>query len=252
MNKLKFIALACALTLTAGSASAQFTTGGNKSMKGTSAAGDITGYDQITISYTNGHFGYDYPSGNDEPDPISTNGFSLKYLHGFSLSASLPMYIEAGLNFNYNFHSAEDDEGYSVTKFQHSALAIPVNFAYKFNVTETVAIKPFLGLNFKINTSTKSRMELTDKFLDDYKELTGQRYDGETESDWQNFFDKDDMGSKDATWNRFQLGWHIGVDFQFNKFLIGVNYGTDFIPAYKYKKYKVNSSTLNVGIGFCF
>ena len=65
-------------------------------------------------------------------------------------------------------------------------------------------------------------------------------------------FSKDDMGSKDATWNRFQMGWHIGAGLQYNAFYLGVEYGTDFIPAFKYEKAKVNSSHQKISHGYCF
>lgn len=248
MKKAKIMAVAFAIA-TASTAFAQFTTGG-AGKSSTSNAGNIADYNILGVSYTNERLSYDFEDG---PDPVSLNGFSIKYLHGFSLSGSLPMYIETGLNFNYNFGSLDaDEDGYTVQKYQMSALAVPVNFAWKFNINDNFAIKPYLGLNLKINLIGKTRMELTDKFKDDWKEVYGEAYDGETESDWASFYSKDDMGDKDSTWNRFQLGWHIGADLMFNKFIVGLNYGTDIIPAFKYKKSKVNSATFNVGIGFCF
>lgn len=249
MSKLKVLALACAMVMAAGSASAQFTTGGGKS-KASAAAAEIGDYNQFGISYVNEKFSYDYPKGYDMDD-ISANGFALKYIHGFSVSKSLPMYVETGLNVNLNFGSTtyDDDEDYT-QKFQYAALAIPVNFAYKFNINEKVAIKPFLGLNVKLNLLGRTKWEYTgDDDEDDYY------YEDEDEDDkpeWSSLYSEKDMGSKDAVWNRFQLGWHVGVDFQFNKFFLGVNYGTDFIKAYSYKKYKVNSSTLNISLGVCF
>ncbi len=57
------------------------------------------------------------------------------------------------------------------------------------------------------------------------------------EGKWCNLFSdsKENMGDKDLTWNRFQMGWHVGVGFQYKPFYLGVHYGTDFIPAYKHK-----------------
>lgn len=60
------------------------------------------------------------------------------------------------------------------------------------------------------------------------------------------------MSDKDATWNRFQMGWHVGVGLQYKPFYLGVTYGTDFIKAYKHKDAGVNSGNLAVTIGYCF
>lgn len=246
----KFFALACAALLTV-PAFAQFTTGGGASA---STAANTDSYDQVGIYYNNSHFSYDYP-GEHDPDPINTNGFALQWLHGFSVSKSLPMFVEAGLNFNFNVGSQdadkEESDTYEGQKYQYAALAIPVNFAYKWNVNESIAIKPYLGLNLKFNLLGREKTQITDK----YREyLEDREYDDilEDYDKWYSFFSKDDMDGKEFTWNRFQLGWHIGVDFSFNKFFVGINYGTDFIPAQKYKKYKTNSSTLNLGVGLYF
>lgn len=276
MSKLKVLALACTIVMSAGSASAQFTTGGGKS-KASAAAAEIGDYNQFGISYVNEKFSYDFPKGSETED-ISANGFALKYIHGFSVSKSLPMYVETGLNVNFNFASTElGEDPYTYTqKFQNAALAIPINFAYKFNINENVAIKPFLGLNVKLNLLGRTKMEFDDEddndgdydydfdYDDDYdyyyssREYVDDDFDygyGNSDSDkpkWSSLYSKKDMGGKNSVWNRFQLGWHVGVDFQFNKFFLGVNYGTDFIKAFSYKKYKVNSSTLNVSLGVCF
>ena len=253
MKNLKLFAFVCAAALAFGSASAQFTTGGKKSSMGfgSQSAGDISDYNIIGLSYVNEHFGFDYDGGGD-PDPISMNGFAVKYIHGFSLSSTMPAYIETGLNFSYAFHSETDDNDYLEPRQQHAALAVPVNFAWRFNVADNIYLKPYLGLNLKLNVIGKQQNRLTDTFLDDYREVYDEAYDGDTESDWLSWYDKDDMGSKDAVWNRFQLGWHIGAAAQFSGFYIGLDYGTDFIKAWKYKKSHVNSATFNLTAGVCF
>lgn len=53
------------------------------------------------------------------------------------------------------------------------------------------------------------------------------------------------------------MGWHIGCGFQYSKYYIGVQWGTDFIPAYSHKfedgdKYKVSTSNLKVSLGYTF
>lgn len=247
MNKIQSLVAICAL-LCGATASAQFTTGGKSNSASTSSIQEAASYDQFGISYTNVKY---TQSDDDMGDDISTNGISLKYLHGFSVSNKLPIYVEAGLNLNFNFASIAIDNDYYKdiaefsNKYQFAALAIPVNVAYRFNINETITIKPYLGLNFKINLLGRGKRDV--KVLDDdYEDYFDEDYE------WASFYSKDDMGDKDAVWNRFQMGWHIGADVQFNKFFIGLNYGTDFIPAWKHKKYKVNSGTFNIGLGFYF
>lgn len=242
--------MACTIALCGFSASAQFTTGGGGKSASMTSSVEIKDYNQFGISYTNEAFKYDYPKDYDADD-LGLNGFGLRYIHGFSLSKSLPMYIETGLKFNFTLGSVEgeDDEDYTA-KYQHAALSVPVNFAWKFNINDNVAIKPYLGLNLKLNVIGRHKWEYTGEEEEDEYDYEDEEEDDE--SKWASWYSKKDMGDKDLVWNRFQLGWHIGADFQFNKFYVGLNYGTDFIPAQKYKKFKVNSATLNIGLGFCF
>ncbi len=57
------------------------------------------------------------------------------------------------------------------------------------------------------------------------------------------------MGSDAATWNRIQVGWHIGLNARINdQFLIGASYGTDFSEITQ----KVNIHTASLTVGYCF
>lgn len=205
-------------------------------------------YDLLGFYYDMEHFApkYDGP----DPDSFNANGFQLKYLHGFSVSKSLPMFVEFGASLSFGVSNIEDEEGYTNTKGQYMNIAIPVNFAYRFNLTNSIAIKPYLGLNVKVNLLAQNRAEYTDKFMDKYGDYVSSK-----EGDWKNLFSDDEydgVGNDDLTWNRFQLGWHLGVDFQFSSFMIGLNYGTDFNPIFKYEDNKIATSTFNIGLGFVF
>ncbi len=222
------------LTLAAAPAAAQIVRSTTFTKQVVVAENPIHDYDLLGFYYTLEKFSPKY-EGNDDPDPVNTNGFQFKYLHGFSVSKSLPMFVEFGADIHYGTGKEDTSNDYVKNKYHVFDLAVPVNFAYRFQIADFFAIKPFIGLNFKIN-------------LLEYD----HEYYGEGKSVWINLFSSDDMGGSDYTWNRFQLGWHLGVDFEFNKFFIGLNYGTDFIPAWKYKKNKVNSQTFNIGLGFVF
>lgn len=256
MKSLKAIMLAGALA-TAASASAQFANTGSNT-----ASTDLDDYNRISVSYNNTHFGFNKEAGGSDSD-FGLNGFGLNYIHGFSVSSTLPMFVETGLNLNFGFGS---DTGKKVdlydgwiqanNKKQFINLQVLVNFAYKFAIADGVSVSPYVGLNFKFNLTGRMKADFDYGYdPEEYRNLDEFIEDNnlpDSEGDWLSVFSKDDMGSKDATWNRFQMGWHIGAGLQYNAFYLGVEYGTDFIPAFKYEKAKVNSSDLKISLGYCF
>lgn len=231
----------------------------------TSAFAD--GYNRAGVSYNNTHFGYNKEAGGKD-DSFSTNGFGLEYIHGFNLTESTPIFLEVGANVNFDFGSKTwegETERISGTDYwfrdketnkkQYINLQVPVNFGYRFNVGENFKISPYVGLNFKFNLVGKYKLkgETESNIPMNVWEAAG--YDAEDlewEGKWQSVFSKDDMGGSDWTWNRFQMGWHVGVGFQYKPFYLGLQYGTDFIPAFKYEKAKINTGNLKVSLGYCF
>lgn len=177
----------------------------------------------------------------EKAETLGTNGFGLNYTHGFGVANN--MFVEAGANIDFLFGSRTEKEGgYEWTqKTQNINLQVPVNFVYRFNITEGVSIDPYAGLNFKLHFSER------------------MRYDDEDETGkWESVFDggEDAMWGKDNTWNRFQMGWQIGVGLNYEKYYLGVQVGTDFIPAYSHKVNnvtgKVNSTNVKVSLGYTF
>ncbi|MCM1336792.1 MAG: porin family protein [Candidatus Amulumruptor caecigallinarius] len=221
---------------------------------------EIKSYNRIGISYNNTHYGFNDAYGKDHDDNnFGLNGIGIDYIHGFALSESLPIYLETGLNFNFNFGTKSGDKediGYkdywmqSKTKRQDINMQIPVNFGYKFAVSEDASIMPYVGLNFKVHFSTRYKD-------DSDTNMPKDMYDPE-DADWISVFDDGDdaMGDKDYTWNRFQMGWHVGVGFQYKPIYLGVQYGTDFIGAYKHKfddeTAKISTGNLKISLGYVF
>ena len=97
MKAIKTIMLAVAFS-TAASASAQFT-----NTKSSTANKGICDYNRIALSYNNTHFGFNEYLGSD--NNFNLNGFGVNYIHGFSVSKRLPMFIETGVNFNFELES---------------------------------------------------------------------------------------------------------------------------------------------------
>ncbi|MCM1070983.1 MAG: porin family protein [[Clostridium] fimetarium] len=243
MKAVKILMMAGALAI-ATPAFAQFSnaSAGARSTGGSSMVKDTNPYDRLSISYQNEKYSIDRKNADD----YSTNGIAIDYLHGFSVSKTLPIFIETGIGANFGFYNDSEtfDEG-STYEYEHKIstktinLAIPVNVAYKFGINNDFAITPYLGLNFKLNvfSETTNKREYADEDVqEDY---------GSTHTN--NNFDKKDVG-KDYTWNRFQLGWHIGVGIDYKALYVGLTYGTDFMEIAK----KVNTSTFKIGVGFNF
>lgn len=135
-----------------------------------------------------------------------TNSCSVGYLRGISLTQKVPLFLEVGGALQFNKWS-EDYEGATDSQTL-LGLNIPVSLLYKFNITDDFAISPDFGFNFRLNLMGKGKWE----------------YDGESE-DW-NLFDDDEMDGEAC--NRFQVGWHIGVGFDYKALHLGVDWGTDF------------------------
>ncbi len=146
----KLLAFAFALAIGAGSMSAQFTTGG-KASSGMNRGGnsaDSEAYNMFAASYAFNHYWFSAPSGYITSNPFTANGGALTYLHGFSISEKYPMFIETGgyLFFGAGTQKVEWEDEYYIYEAKQAYLmanlAIPVNFAYRFNVAQFFDIKP--------------------------------------------------------------------------------------------------------------
>ncbi len=209
-------------------------------------------YNRVGISYNNDHYGYNKDLKTKDFDGFSLNGIGIDYRHGFGLGEK-PMFIETGASFNFNFGSPttyESESHKEITKYQNMNLLVPVNFVYKFTITDDFSIAPYAGINFKLNLVSKSKEK------GEYFNAPEDNYE---DKDWTNWYsDKEDKGvGKNQTWNRFQMGWQIGVGFQYKPFYLGLQYGTDFIPAYSHKfennrKPRINVGSLRVSLAYCF
>lgn len=210
-------------------------------------------YNRVALSYEHPSLNFNKEASfwDEKGETVGLNGFGINYIHGFGVAKN--MFVETGANFNFDFGTKSlketDEESWEEykTKFQNINLQVPVNFVYRFNVTENISIDPYVGLNFKLN--------VVSKFKDDY--TSSDPEDNEL-GEWINLFNKDEknMGDKDYTWNRFQMGWHVGVGCNYQRYYLGIQFGTDFIPAYSHNfegnKPKVNTSNLKISLGYTF
>ncbi len=247
MKAIKILMIAGALAVAA-PAFAQFSNASTGANGGSSMVKDCTPYDRISLSYQYDKLSPDYKGADDQ----GLNGIAIDYLHGFSLSKTLPIFLETGIGANFGFYSDVIDPdflecGELKSKMTTISLSIPVNVAYKFNVNSDFSIQPYLGLNLKFNVFAQSKQSASIDDEEYFENRFGEDYDLDRYEEKYNMFDKDDVG-KDGQWKRFQLGWHIGVGATYKAFYLGLSYGTDFMELAK----KLNTSTFKIGVGYNF
>lgn len=172
-----------------------------------------------------------------EGDSYSFTGFSAGYNHAFSLSQNVPIYVEAGVGVQYSFWSGDM---YVPTNSNHEtqikdadikllSAKVPLSLAYKFDIPNSdFSIIPNAGVDFRFNILAKLNSDQIEKSV--------------------NLFNDENLGE---TWKRFQVGWHVGVNFMFNNtFMIGGSYGTDFTTIWNYFDCKMHTGS--VTLGYCF
>ena len=235
MKNFKTLVVAALLAVSA-TASAQFT---NSSSSSSSSSANTEEWNTIWFEYSPNKFKVDVKDADDQ----SFTGLSLGYSHAFSLSQKLPLFLEAGLGLQYSFYSEDYTEytsGGDKLKFNMFSAKIPVSLIYKFDVSNSnISLMPYLGARMRFNISAKQKLEIAE---DTFEDRGGESYD-------INLFDKEDMGSDKATWNRFQIGWQIGLKARFaDKFLVGVSYSNDFSEIAK----KTKVGGFNIAIGYTF
>lgn len=177
----------------------------------------------------------------------SFNGLGIEYNRGISI-AKKPMFVELGAKVSFTFYSKTFDiqERYESEKYNLKAnlirLCIPVSYAYRFNLKNNLAVTPYAGLDLRFNLAANGK--------DTYEYFDREDQSSSSVEDSFNFFDKDDVG--DYTWNRFQIGWHIGARVEWTKFFLGLNFGTDFNPVMGYKGQNLTSFDLALNLGIKF
>jgi len=150
-------------------------------------------------------------------------GMSIGLVNSVRLFSKIPLFVETGANVQW-INSTFIDETFrdeyirdeSSLKFKMLSTNASVNFMYKYALSNKIFIFPYMGLNFKINTYGR----FFGRYVYVYDEVTI-----EDEEFTVDIFDKEEMGE---AFRRFQIGWHIGGGFYFNKFYISANYGKNF------------------------
>lgn len=166
--------------------------------------------------------GIEYLPSTWKPDNGSSESFSglaLNWTTAYSLSQSIPLFLEWGIGAQWSFYSEGD------IKINCISAKIPLNLIYDFQIPNTtIALDPYFGLRCRGNIWGEEKWE----------------YKGRSES--IDIFD-------DGNCKRFQVGWQIGIKARFNNsFYVGAGYGTDFNEWAD--DVKINEASLSLGLVF--
>ena len=170
---------------------------------------ELTSYSTETnsIRYDDkGAFYLRYAPGAFVPEKGSSRHFDavgIGYLANFFFSDHSPLFFEMDLSFQYTFYSKKSGD---LSMFSDN-LAVGLGGEMKIPDT-SISIVPKAGLDLGL--------------------IMGATLKSDGKS--SDLFSSKDMGSKEATWNRFLLGTHIGIDFHFGWFLIGCSYQYNLTP----------------------
>ena len=221
MKKIFSIIAACAMTV---AASAQIVSSSSRSL----VAEEYPNYSRIFVSYA------PMQLSPEHGESITATGVELGWQGGWSVSKTMPLYVEGGLNLRYNWNTEEESKGDYSYKVSDTFLSlnVPVNIAYKWAIpgAEDLSLVPYIGLHLTGNIIGSEKEE-----WDEYGYSGDETY---------NFFDEDDMG-KDNTASRFQIGWQIGVGLNFKKLYLGVGYSAEFGGYFE----KVNTGGFRFSLG---
>lgn len=213
---------------------AQFANNGGHSRGGSVLTKNTDGYSRIYFGYNPTSVSYDGKTDDSDVEDFTLNGIMFGYTKGISLSQNMPLFLETGARFTYGFKSKTlslGDDGDEKIETKAMNIVVPVNLSYKFSFSENdFSLSPFVGVTLKGNILGKQ------KWVDE---------DDSVEND---FFDKEDMGGKDYTWKRFQVGWQIGANVDYKSLSVGMHYGSDFSELAK----KTNSSNWAITLGYSF
>lgn len=173
-------------------------------------------------------------SGDDDQ---SFTGITVGYNRDIGITYGTPIYLEVGVAAQYSFvkkdgYLFDDDDDYDFEmSWNMGSIKVPLSLTYDWEVSPAVSIAPYAGLTARFNIFGNMSAE------NDYDDKS------------VNIFDKKDMGSKEAVWKRFQIGWQIGVNLKFNEtWYLGASYGTDFSEVCK--KIKIAQPALSIGFIF--
>ena len=203
-------------------------------------------YGRFSASYENTFLSANNSTGENNffiDKGVNLNGFGLEWVAAVPLSSTYAMHVEFGTKFSMGWGADSKTSSRYLETYNARLISasIPLRYIMHFAISDKMLIAPYAGVDFKFNLLARGR---TDFYEDDVH----------INRESLNYFCRHDMN--DNRFNRFQLGWHVGLKYNYKKFHVSVAYGTDFMKLYKYKgsdyKENISSGTLSVGIGYFY
>ena len=165
----------------------------------------------------------------DDFIPGALHGFTVGYTRGINLTHKLPLFLEVGAQMIYGGGSKD---GLSVKQLR---FAIPVNITYRFRINDNFKLSPYTGFALDLNAVGRYNY---------------QGYSG-------SLFDAIALYGYEGSANRVSGTWQIGLNANYKKFLVGLEYGLDmnnYVNANADSDYRASISqshvALNVGYEF--
>ena len=183
-----------------------------------------------------------------DADNAYFNGFGIGYNIDFRVSNSLPLYVGTGLDARFLFRSENilDADNYNPVdinvKTRFINLNLPVNVSYRVPVAQGFYLTPQLGLDLRVQLDGHAKAN-SNIAVDGPEGFTPRIISSQTD---YNLFSKSVVG--DARLKRFQFGWHAALNFEYNRFNLGLSYGTDFVKLHK----DLSASHFLVSLGYTF
>lgn len=243
MRKILTIMIVALLSV-AMSASAQFVTTGHKSSV-IQPVMPNKGWNSLYLEWN--------PSSSyDDGDSWNFTGFSVGYNHSFSLSHSMPFYLETGLGFQYSFFN--DDNTYdnwknSFRKWFLSA-KIPVNLIYAFQIPNSaIILLPYVGLGLRSDFYYNSKETI--KNIGNNIAYCG--INNESNVAFAPGEEKTVDSNSSFNIDNLQIGCQVGIKALIGKhFLVGASYHHDIVCISHGVSFKVGYKGGDINIGYVF
>lgn len=166
----------------------------------------------------------------NESDFTEMQGFDFSYNRDISLCSKIPFYVEFGLGMQYRRGKEEVEiMGYDVkAELNMVSLFIPITMKYNIPLSESFALSPYIGLDFRCNV---------------YGYLTA---DADEHRERYNIFVKSDEVLYPAS--RFQPSFRTGFLLDMDSIFLGCSYSKDL--TYFMNGYKLSNINFSLGCRF--
>lgn len=188
---------------------------------------DLKNYNRISFSLAS--FSARRANGAASPfgkDAMRMPGFKLGWTGGYSVGSRLPFFIETGVDLQYNTRRGEENDDYDL-RASTMGLVIPVNLGYKLIFKNGAYIEPYCGIHFKLNLAGKYKLIVDTEINEDAEEDNTTKLEDKSASWWSEKHMREEIGINNSKgFNRFQLGWQVGVNVGYKKF----NFNLAYVP----------------------